>query len=166
MNKSLWNLPKVRSASHFPPFSAARGMSWFKRTCVKCSLAVTPSQKGQYMSVTSNLMFPSPYFHNLSLTQKIKFHFSWCYLWVANSIKLFPLPTFLWVPNEAEASMTVLCTYLSEVMVSAEIGSPLQRAFAWELVQNDTSKVLSVTQAGCTHRYHHLTMTALGHYHL
>lgn len=40
--------------------------------------------------------------------------------------------------------MTVLCSYLSVLMVSAETGTPPQRAFTWELVQNSPGKVHSV----------------------
>lgn len=36
--------------------------------------------------------------------------------------------------------MTVLWAYLSALMVLAETGTPLQRAFAWERMQNSTGK--------------------------
>ena len=40
--------------------------------------------------------------------------------------------------------MTLSVAYLSALMVSAETGAPLQRVFAWELVQNGTGKAHSV----------------------
>lgn len=90
-------------------------------------------------------MFTFHYFNNLSVTQKIKIPssldviFEWQKAWGLFFTSL-PSP---WVSNEAEASMTVLSTNLSSVMASAETGSPLQRAFAWELVQNNPGKVLT-----------------------
>lgn len=116
--------------------------------------------------MTSNPMFTLHYINNLSLTQKIKIPssldviFEWQ---TALSLFFFSLPS-PWVPNKAEASLTVLCTYLSVVMVSAETDSPLQRVFAWELVQNNTGKVLTAGKYTYSHR--HLTMMSLCHYHL
>lgn len=39
---------------------------------MKCSMDVTPSQKGHCHSVTSHLVFSLRYSNNLSLTQKLK----------------------------------------------------------------------------------------------
>lgn len=165
MNKSFWNLPEVRRKSHYPLLFVPSGISEFRETRVKCFLAVTPSQKRQYISMTSNLMFTFHYFNNLSVTQKNKIPSSLDVIFEWQKALGLPPPTpSPWVSNEAEASMTVLCTNLSSVMVSAETGSPLQRAFAWELVQNNPGKVLTVWKCTCSHQ--HLTMMTPSYCHL